>query len=214
MLLEEEIPAGKRALVESYQNLTRVADYCENNYVQVRKRSSTSPFMRLLSRKARDWVVVGTGNVDKESGLGCEMILLGRKLFTTTLWSRFELCGTFREPLSHLFGLLRGCVYFLLFHLVGSELLPLPLLIRRPGCSPAVLGDFILKSRHQSCFSLLVYGPKWNDTLKLIANVNIIATQQPTAWVIKLTIYYHKNTLSPYWDAARVLQASSTIQTC
>lgn len=36
MLLEEEIPAGKRALVESYQNLTRVADYCENNYVQVR----------------------------------------------------------------------------------------------------------------------------------------------------------------------------------
>ncbi|XP_041736269.1 abl interactor 1a isoform X6 [Coregonus clupeaformis] len=34
MLLEEEIPAGKRALVESYQNLTRVADYCENNYVQ------------------------------------------------------------------------------------------------------------------------------------------------------------------------------------
>uniref|UniRef100_A0A8C7HG01 Abl-interactor 1a n=1 Tax=Oncorhynchus kisutch TaxID=8019 RepID=A0A8C7HG01_ONCKI len=37
MLLEEEIPAGKRALVESYQNLTQVADYCENNYVQVRK---------------------------------------------------------------------------------------------------------------------------------------------------------------------------------
>ncbi|CAG05476.1 unnamed protein product, partial [Tetraodon nigroviridis] len=35
MLLEEEIPAGKRALVESYQNLTRVADYCESNYVQV-----------------------------------------------------------------------------------------------------------------------------------------------------------------------------------
>ena len=35
MLLEEEIPAGKRALVESYQNLTQVADYCENNYVQV-----------------------------------------------------------------------------------------------------------------------------------------------------------------------------------
>lgn len=39
MLLEEEIPAGKRALVESYQNLTRVADYCENNYVQVRSVS-------------------------------------------------------------------------------------------------------------------------------------------------------------------------------
>lgn len=35
MLLEEEIPSGKRALIESYQNLTRVADYCENNYIQV-----------------------------------------------------------------------------------------------------------------------------------------------------------------------------------
>ncbi|XP_074049139.1 abl interactor 1 isoform X9 [Macrotis lagotis] len=34
MLLEEEIPSGKRALIESYQNLTRVADYCENNYIQ------------------------------------------------------------------------------------------------------------------------------------------------------------------------------------
>ncbi|OWK61499.1 Abl interactor 1 [Lonchura striata] len=34
MLLEEEIPSGKRALLESYQNLTRVADYCENNYIQ------------------------------------------------------------------------------------------------------------------------------------------------------------------------------------
>ncbi|XP_028821024.1 abl interactor 1a isoform X9 [Denticeps clupeoides] len=34
MLLDEEIPAGKRALVESYQNLNRVADYCESNYVQ------------------------------------------------------------------------------------------------------------------------------------------------------------------------------------
>ncbi|XP_053715237.1 abl interactor 1a isoform X9 [Synchiropus splendidus] len=38
MLLEEEIPAGKRALVESYQNLTKVADYCENNYVQAQDK--------------------------------------------------------------------------------------------------------------------------------------------------------------------------------
>ncbi|XP_039609841.1 abl interactor 1a isoform X7 [Polypterus senegalus] len=38
MLLEEEIPAGKRALIESYQNLTRVADYCENNYVQAQDK--------------------------------------------------------------------------------------------------------------------------------------------------------------------------------
>ncbi|XP_070275340.1 abl interactor 1-like isoform X2 [Myotis yumanensis] len=34
ILLEEEIPSGKRALIESYQNLTRVADYCENTYIQ------------------------------------------------------------------------------------------------------------------------------------------------------------------------------------
>ncbi|KAK1174043.1 abl interactor 1 isoform X1 [Acipenser oxyrinchus oxyrinchus] len=38
MLLEEEIPAGKRALIESYQNLTRVADYCESNYVQAQDK--------------------------------------------------------------------------------------------------------------------------------------------------------------------------------
>ena len=43
MLLEEEIPAGKRALVESYQNLTRVADYCENNYVQVGRAGTRDP---------------------------------------------------------------------------------------------------------------------------------------------------------------------------
>ncbi|KAJ1186604.1 hypothetical protein NDU88_003385 [Pleurodeles waltl] len=38
MLLEEEIPGGRRALLDSYTNLERVADYCENNYVQVRER--------------------------------------------------------------------------------------------------------------------------------------------------------------------------------
>nr|XP_061795658.1 abl interactor 1-like isoform X8 [Nerophis lumbriciformis] len=38
MLLEEEIPSGKRALVESYQNLSRVAEYCENNYVQAQDK--------------------------------------------------------------------------------------------------------------------------------------------------------------------------------
>ncbi|XP_078272175.1 abl interactor 1a isoform X7 [Rhinoraja longicauda] len=38
MLLEEEIPAGKKALIESYQNLGRVADYCETNYVQAQDK--------------------------------------------------------------------------------------------------------------------------------------------------------------------------------
>lgn len=36
MLLEEEIPAGRRALLDSFNNLERVAEYCESNYVQVR----------------------------------------------------------------------------------------------------------------------------------------------------------------------------------
>lgn len=39
MLLEEEIPGGRRALFDSYTNLERVADYCENNYIQVRSMS-------------------------------------------------------------------------------------------------------------------------------------------------------------------------------
>ncbi|XP_058470257.1 abl interactor 2-like isoform X1 [Solea solea] len=34
MLLEEEIPAGRSALVDSFSNLDKVAEYCENNYVQ------------------------------------------------------------------------------------------------------------------------------------------------------------------------------------
>ncbi|KAF0026884.1 hypothetical protein F2P81_021621 [Scophthalmus maximus] len=34
MLLEEEIPAGRTALLDSFTNLDRVAEYCESNYVQ------------------------------------------------------------------------------------------------------------------------------------------------------------------------------------
>nr|XP_020477217.1 abl interactor 2-like isoform X6 [Monopterus albus] len=34
MLLEEEIPAGRRALLDSFTNLERVAEYCESSYVQ------------------------------------------------------------------------------------------------------------------------------------------------------------------------------------
>lgn len=36
ILLEEEIPSVKRPLIESYQNQTRVADYCEITCTQVR----------------------------------------------------------------------------------------------------------------------------------------------------------------------------------
>ncbi len=39
MLLEEEIPAGRRALLDSFTNLERVAEYCESNYVQVSGRN-------------------------------------------------------------------------------------------------------------------------------------------------------------------------------
>lgn len=40
MLLEEEIPAGRRALLDSFTNLERVAEYCESNYVQVIRRKA------------------------------------------------------------------------------------------------------------------------------------------------------------------------------
>lgn len=56
MLLEEEIPAGKRALEESYQNLTRVADYCESNYVQVREFNRRGTF-RLPFCRGIEWLL-------------------------------------------------------------------------------------------------------------------------------------------------------------
>ncbi len=56
MLLEEEIPAGKRALVESYQNLSRVAEYCENNYVQVWIEEITFSF-HVLSESVWMWLI-------------------------------------------------------------------------------------------------------------------------------------------------------------
>lgn len=64
MLLEEEIPAGKRALVESYQNLSRVAEYCENNYVQVgdAPRTFNPGFWRLSSVLTEVGETTGTGN--------------------------------------------------------------------------------------------------------------------------------------------------------
>jgi len=42
MLLEEEIPAGRGALLDSYANLERVAEYCESNYIQVNKISKNT----------------------------------------------------------------------------------------------------------------------------------------------------------------------------
>ncbi len=119
MLLEEEIPAGKRALVESYQNLTRVAGYCENNYVQVREPASGLFFFCCLEAafcRGIEWLV-GTGNVDKEAGLGEETKLSAQSL---EQFGAFSCCGTFHSSrrLSRLLCLHRGCVYFFFFNLI------------------------------------------------------------------------------------------------
>lgn len=92
MLLEEEIPAGKRALVESYQNLTRVADYCENNYVQVSEQATTlfifqPPF--LSPRKLGIEWLLGQETWIKKLDSRYEMILSALKLGAKiTVWCR------------------------------------------------------------------------------------------------------------------------------
>lgn len=58
MLLEEEIPAGRRALLDSFTNLDRVAEYCESNYVQVRARLQ-SPGVWERSRGNVSWQWAG-----------------------------------------------------------------------------------------------------------------------------------------------------------
>lgn len=45
MLLEEEIPAGRSALLDSFTNLERVAEYCESNYVQVGRAGGMGHFI-------------------------------------------------------------------------------------------------------------------------------------------------------------------------
>uniref|UniRef100_A0A3Q4H6V8 Abl-interactor homeo-domain homologous domain-containing protein n=1 Tax=Neolamprologus brichardi TaxID=32507 RepID=A0A3Q4H6V8_NEOBR len=45
MLLEEEIPAGRSALLDSFTNLERVAEYCESNYVQKRRKDMGFPII-------------------------------------------------------------------------------------------------------------------------------------------------------------------------
>lgn len=55
MLLEEEIPGGRRALFDSYTNLERVAEYCETNYIQVRRggvHNGLRPRDAVLRRRA------------------------------------------------------------------------------------------------------------------------------------------------------------------
>ena len=38
-LITSEIPEGRQNLLDSYTNLERVAEYCENNYFQVIMKS-------------------------------------------------------------------------------------------------------------------------------------------------------------------------------
>jgi len=35
MLLDQEIPSGRQALLESHQNLQKVASYCAHRYIEV-----------------------------------------------------------------------------------------------------------------------------------------------------------------------------------
>lgn len=53
MLLEEEIPAGRSALLDSFTNLERVAEYCESNYVQVGGEERRRSFVFWVSRRGR-----------------------------------------------------------------------------------------------------------------------------------------------------------------
>lgn len=76
MLLEEEIPAGKNALVESYQNLTRVADYCENNYVQVSKLANMLRLVNALllrKRSGLNWWFPGQEMWIMQLSFSCEI---------------------------------------------------------------------------------------------------------------------------------------------
>lgn len=53
MLLEEEIPAGRSALLDSFTNLERVAEYCESNYVQVGGEETRRSCIFWVSRRGR-----------------------------------------------------------------------------------------------------------------------------------------------------------------
>lgn len=53
MLLEEEIPAGRSALLDSFTNLERVAEYCESNYVQVGGEEMRRSFVFWVSGRGR-----------------------------------------------------------------------------------------------------------------------------------------------------------------
>ncbi|XP_053774941.1 abl interactor 2 isoform X8 [Desmodus rotundus] len=69
MLLEEEIPGGRRALFDSYTNLERVADYCENNYIQRGKGRERNINVRLPLVHPLLWTWPATQSADKQRAL-------------------------------------------------------------------------------------------------------------------------------------------------
>lgn len=100
MLLEEEIPASKNALVESYQNLTRVADYCENNYVQVSKLANMLHLSNpLLSRKSSglNWWFPGQEMWIMQLGFGCEINMSAPNTRAKIIVSSHELKASVKQ---------------------------------------------------------------------------------------------------------------------
>lgn len=159
MLLEEEIPASKNALVESYQNLTRVADYCENNYVQVSKLANMLHLSNpLLSRKSSglNWWFPGQEMWIMQPGFGCGINMSAPNTRAKIIVRSHELKASvkqFRQPISVLTLLIfipfiqRVCLLFLLLQLV--DLKRLSSLFRRtfppPRYTMRFLSFFVFK---------------------------------------------------------------------
>lgn len=103
MLLEEEIPAGRRALLDSFTNLERVAEYCESNYVQVRPSPKKCPKQRVfkvrfkgLKKESGQWALKRRSR--ESEGMSTVMLLLSytTEVTQSLLWTCFCVCFSSR----------------------------------------------------------------------------------------------------------------------